>query len=55
MIAGGTAAIAVTGIVPRAVEIPLIVIGSILAGAPGVEFIRVRNRCRVRRDPVFSM
>jgi hypothetical protein len=53
LVAGSAATLAVTGIVPRAIEIPLIVIGSILAGAPGLEFIRVRDRLRTNRIPVF--
>jgi hypothetical protein len=55
MVAGSAATLAVTGIAPRVIEIPLIVIGSILAGAPGLEFIRVKGRSGASRRPVFSM
>jgi hypothetical protein len=56
LVAGSAAALAVTGIVPRAIEIPLIVLGSILAGAPGLEFIRVQDRSKRSpiRTPVFA-
>jgi hypothetical protein len=55
LIAGSAATLAVTGIVPRVIEIPLIVLGSILAGAPGLEFVRVKDRPGRIRTPVFSM
>ena len=56
MVAGSAAALAATGIVPRAIELPLIVFGSLLAGAPGIQFISAKNRSGgLIRRPIFSV